>query len=377
MYLNESRALTEVLALECNIAVMLWGPPGIGKSSLVHDIARDYTFKSTDPELMQKYPNIVQAFPDGCGLVDLRCAQLDPTDLRGVPMPNVELGVSRWYPPSFFPRADGNFPKRGILFLDELEKAPTSVKNAALQLVLDRRVGDYVVPDGWCIIAAGNREEDGTFSQPLGAALENRMAHIEVELNIELWLDWARKAGITEDIIGYITSREDHLYVVKEDQEGNKVRGISSRAFPSPRTWHMASMGMRKTKSRKLQYQILASCIGKEVTTDFINWHKIFRKVNPVDIIENGNIPRDLGNKEMSYQYAVALSCVFHVNKQDMMKMPQARRNTAKFLEYIPNELAVVFWRNLEPKLAVSMAKDPIFDGIVSEIMSAVDDEDY
>ena len=375
MYINESRALTETLALQCNIAVMLWGPPGIGKSSLVHDIANDYTLKATDPELMKKFPQIAKMYPDGLGLVDLRCAQLDPTDLRGVPMPDKEANVSKWYPPSFFPQNNDKWPRHGIIFLDELEKAPTSVKNAALQLVLDRRVGDYVVPEGWSIISAGNREEDGTFSQPLGAALENRMAHIEVELNVDQWLAWAREHEVIDDVIGYITSREDHLYVTKEDQDGNKVRGIASRAFPSPRTWHMASRGMSVAKSRKLQYQILASCIGREVTTDFINWHQIFKNVNPVDIIENGNIPSDLGNKEMSFQYAVALACVFHVNKIDMLKMPHARRYTAKFLELIPNELSVVFWRNLKPKLAVPMAKDPIFDGIVSEIMSAVDDE--
>lgn len=377
MYINESEALVKTLALDCNIAVMLWGPPGIGKSSLVHDIAREYTLKATDPELMQKYPHIVQEYPDGCGLIDLRCSQLDPTDMRGVPMPDIELGVAKWYPPSFFPRAGANFPKRGIIFLDELEKAPVSVKNAALQLVLDRRVGDYVVPDGWCIIAAGNREEDGTFSQPLGAALENRMAHIEVELNVDQWIDWANKNDIMEDIIGYIKTRPEHLYVTKEDQEGNKVRGIATRAFPSPRTWHMASMGMRAASSRKIQYQALAALIGREVTTDFINWHKIFRNVNPVDIIENGNIPRDLDQKEMSYQYAVAFACVSHVNRLDIMKMADARRNTARFLEFIPNELAIVFWRSLKPKSAVPMAKDPLFDRIVSDIMSVVDDEDF
>src|SRR5690349_18105341 len=112
-------------------STMLWGPPGIGKSSIVAQTAAAH----------------------GIGLIDVRLSQLAPTDLRGLPV--AESGVARWYPPEFLPQ-DG----AGILFLDELNLAPPVMQGMAQQLILDRRVGSYRVPEGWFIWAAGNRKED-------------------------------------------------------------------------------------------------------------------------------------------------------------------------------------------------------------------------
>jgi len=188
-------------AIKEKVPVMLWGPPGIGKSSLVHQIGEDLGF--------------VNKRSGQNNIIDLRLAQLEPTDLRGVPMPNRDTMRADWFLPSFWPERatedgertvidnDGNetlvsykageCPSGpGLLFLDEIEKAPVSVKNAALQLILDRRIGSYQLPDDWAMLCAGNREEDGCFSAPLGKALENRMIHFEIDPNVEDWASWAR-----------------------------------------------------------------------------------------------------------------------------------------------------------------------------------------
>src|SRR5438046_1207387 len=102
------------------LSVMIWGPPGIGKSSVVAQVASER----------------------GLQFIDLRLSQLAPTDLRGLPVP--ENGVSRWFPPEFLPR-EGS----GVLFLDELNMAPPTLQGIAQQLILDRRVGLYSVPEGW------------------------------------------------------------------------------------------------------------------------------------------------------------------------------------------------------------------------------------
>ena len=148
------------------LSTMIWGPPGIGKSSIVAQTAEHH----------------------GLAFVDVRLSQLAPTDLRGLPV--AEHGVSRWYPPEFLPR-DG----AGILFLDELNLAPPAMQGMAQQLILDRRVGSYVVPEGWFIWAAGNRKEDRAAVFDMPAPLANRFLHLEVEPDFESFKAYALDAS--------------------------------------------------------------------------------------------------------------------------------------------------------------------------------------
>jgi hypothetical protein len=123
--------LNNLVKNSLQISTMIWGAPGIGKSSIVAQVAKEHKID----------------------FVDVRLSQLAPTDLRGLPV--AEDGISKWYPPEFLPHSG-----RGILFLDELNMAPPAMQGMAQQLILDRRVGSYVVPEGWYVWAAGNRKED-------------------------------------------------------------------------------------------------------------------------------------------------------------------------------------------------------------------------
>ena len=142
--------LQSLIVHQIQISAMLWGPPGVGKSSIVAQTARR----------------------NGLDFVDVRLSQLAPTDLRGLPVP--ENGVSRWYPPEFLPTSG-----TGILFLDELNMAPPALQGIAQQLILDRRVGSYAVPDGWFVWAAGNRKEDRAAVFDMPAPLANRFLHLK------------------------------------------------------------------------------------------------------------------------------------------------------------------------------------------------------
>src|SRR5690606_19509089 len=148
--------LDALVSNQLMLSTMIWGPPGIGKSSIVAQTAARF----------------------GLGFIDVRLSQLAPTDLRGLPVP--EDGIARWYPPEFLPR-DG----RGILFLDELNMAPPAIQGMAQQLILDRKVGSYTVPEGWFIWAAGNRKEDRAAVFDMPAPLANRFLHLEVEPDSE------------------------------------------------------------------------------------------------------------------------------------------------------------------------------------------------
>ncbi|HMQ34210.1 MAG TPA: MoxR family ATPase [Chloroflexaceae bacterium] len=184
------------------LSTMIWGPPGIGKSSIVAQTAGRY----------------------GLGFIDVRLSQLAPTDLRGLPVP--ENGVSRWYPPEFLPR-DG----RGILFLDELNMAPPAMQGMAQQLILDRRVGSYVVPEGWFIWAAGNRKEDRAAVFDMPAPLANRFVHLEVEPDFEDFKAYALGRGLHEQVVAFLSYRTALLHRMDPQQP----------AWPSPRSWEMAS----------------------------------------------------------------------------------------------------------------------------------------
>ena len=157
--------------------VFLWGPPGVGKSRLVADVARR----------------------QGRKLYDLRAVLLDPVDLRGLPRISDE-GITSWCVTEFLPHPQDT--EKGILFLDELNAAPPLVQAACYQLILDRRVGQYRLPDGWAVVAAGNRESDRAVTYRMPSALANRMVHLDVECHIDDWLDWARANGIRAVFLG-------------------------------------------------------------------------------------------------------------------------------------------------------------------------------
>ena len=167
-----------------HIPVMLWGPPGVGKSQMVAQIAAQH-----------KAP-----------VIDIRLSQMEPSDLRGIPFRVNEL--VEWAVPAMLPDAKRHGGK-GILFLDEITSAPPSVSAAAYQLILDRKLGNYQVPAGWAIFAAGNRQGDRGVTYTMPAPLANRFSHYEVDVNLDDWVAWAWQRGIDARIIAFLRFRPD------------------------------------------------------------------------------------------------------------------------------------------------------------------------
>lgn len=346
-------------AVKEKVPVMLWGPPGIGKSSIIHQIAEEF----------------------GMNMIDLRLAQLEPTDLRGVPMPNKDTKRADWFLPAFWPERatedgervvvdeDGNettVPYKagecpdgpGIIFLDEIEKAPVSVKNASLQLVLDRRIGNYQLPDDWAMICAGNREEDGCFSAPLGKALENRMIHFDVDANVEDWAAWARNNGIVEDIIGFLYFKSDLLYKNTDDH-----------AFPTPRSWEIGSRLLGTAKSAKERKELLQASVGTGAAQEFTVWQAVYKNVDP-EAVFKGEMP-NFDGQDQSFRYAVALAVAFHLRKRKG-GIKKAEKHIAKFLSMLTAELRVVFLRQQTLQCLESMMKHDEFKHMVKEMMKVV-----
>lgn len=179
--------------------VFLHGPPGVGKSSLVRQAAERL----------------------GLDVCDVRAVLLDPVDLRGIPAVNGDHRA-HWCQPDFLPR-DG----QGVLFLDELAQAPPLVQSACLQLTLDRRIGEYTLPEGWTVIAASNRAEDRAGAHKLISPLLNRFVHVDLEVSVDDWQEWALQSGVSADVRSFIRFRPGLLFQFDPS--------AGARSFPTPR----------------------------------------------------------------------------------------------------------------------------------------------
>jgi hypothetical protein len=256
--------------------VMLWGPPGIGKSQIIAQVATRH------------------AAP----MIDIRLSQMEPTDLRGIPF-RIENRVE-WAVPSMLPDADRHGPY-GILFLDEITSAPPSVSAAAYQLILDRRLGDYEVPPGWAIFAAGNRQGDRGVTYTMPAPLANRFSHFEVETNIDDWVSWAYANNMDDRLIGFLRFKPELLFDFNPAH--NPV------AFPSPRSWEFAHRTLQKFGDNpELLLPTLQACVGPAAGLELHAFIENLDKMPDLDAILRGEpvpVPR-----EVDLQYAVASALV-------------------------------------------------------------------
>ncbi|MEW8624407.1 MAG: MoxR family ATPase [Candidatus Thiodiazotropha sp.] len=256
--------------------VMLWGPPGVGKSDMVREVADKHQ----------------------APVIDIRLSQMEPSDLRGIPFRT--NGSVEWAIPSLLPD-EKRHGSQGILFLDEITSAPPTVSAAAYQLILDRRLGEYQVPQGWAIFAAGNRQGDRGVTYSMPAPLANRFSHFEVETNLDDWVAWAYRNQIDERIIAFLRFRPELLFDF--DPAHNPV------AFPSPRSWEFAHRALQKFIDHpQLLQGALQACVGPAAGVELHAFVNSLDKMPDLDAILRGEevtIP-----SEIDLQYAVASALV-------------------------------------------------------------------
>lgn len=237
--------------------VFLWGAPGVGKSQIVAQVAAKR----------------------GLRLVDVRAVLLDPVDLRGIPRID-ESGAAVWCPPSFLPRTG-----RGVLFLDELNAAPPLVQAACYQLILDRKLGEYELPEGWIVVAAGNRESDRAVTHRMPSALANRLIHLDFDPDPQDWQEWAEKAGIDPRIRHFLRFRPKLLHVFEP--------GRSEKAFPSPRSWEFASRILQAGPRWSTTLELLKGAVGEAAALECMGFLKIYAQMPSVDevLADPGRVP--------------------------------------------------------------------------------------
>lgn len=306
--------------------VMLWGPPGVGKSQIIAGIARKH----------------------GVPLIDIRLSQMEPTDLRGIPFrkgDNVE-----WSVPAMLPDAQRH-GQAGILFLDEINAAPPTVSAAAYQLILDRKLGEYAIPDGWAIFAAGNRQGDRGVTYAMPAPLANRFTHFDVEAHLDDWVGWAYANDIDERILGFLRFRPDLLF--NYDAAHNPV------AFPSPRSWEYAHRALKKFSDRPdLLSDALQACVGQACGVELKAYIDNLENLPDIDAILAG---QEVGvPKSIDLQYGVAAALVRRAReaRDDMAKLGHVLKYAKGFPQ---REMGVMLVTDLHRAVGQPLFKVPEF----------------
>lgn len=284
-----------MICRDANITPFIWGHRGLGKSSLVQQVTAENSW----------------------GFIDLRCSQLEASDIRG--LPDRVNGRTHYLPPADMPIGDltisaiekelGKMPdpddieaqrtyymklqslqprfQHGILFIDEVNRAQDDVLQAIFQLILDRRVGMYVLPPGWCVVAAGNYMEGYMVTGFNDPAFLNRFSHMTLsggETTLEEWVNYMSLSHgeSATDVIEFASQNTKYL-------DGDVAGELGFSIQPSRRSWEMVVRVDEACKSGKYseiaRMEVLSGLIGRELAQAFTRYAC---PVKPHQLIKDG-----------------------------------------------------------------------------------------
>ena len=300
--------------------IFLWGPPGIGKSEVVEQITSDMT---------------------NAHLIDIRLSLWEPTDIKGIPYFDSNSGTMVWGAPSELPSEE--FAKQYdniVLFLDEMNSAAPSVQAAAYQLILNRRVGQYKLPDNVMIIAAGNRDADKGVTYRMPAPLANRFVHLELAVSFPDWFEWAVNNNIHKDVVGYLQFSKKDLYDFDPKSP--------SRSFATPRTWTFVSELLEDELDTETTTDLVSGSVGEGLAIKFMAHRKVAASMpNPSDIL-SGKV-KELKQTEISAMYSLTVSLCYELKEA-------SDANDKKFDDKVNNFLRFAM-DNFETELVVMGVK--------------------
>jgi hypothetical protein len=283
--------------------VFLWGPPGIGKSDIVEQVTK--TFSNSH-------------------LIDIRLSLWDPTDIKGIPYFDSNNVKMAWGAPSELPDEEMAAQYDNIvLFLDEMNSAAPAVQAAAYQLILNRRVGTYKLPDNVIIVAAGNRESDKGVTYRMPAPLANRFIHLELAVNFDDWFNWSVDNNQHKDVVGYLTFAKKDLYDFDPKS--------ASRSFATPRSWSFVSELLEDELDESTTTDLVAGTVGEGLAVKFMAHRKVASSMpNPTDILA-GKV-KELKTKEISAMYSLTVSLCYELKES-------SDKNDKKFDDKVNNFL--------------------------------------
>jgi len=265
--------------------IFIWGPPGIGKSDIVHQIGAS----------------------KNAHVIDIRLSLWEPTDIKGIPYFDSTQSKMVWAQPSELPDEElASQYKHVILFLDEMNSAAPAVQAAAYQLILNRRVGQYKLPDNVLIVAAGNRDSDKGVTYRMPAPLANRFVHLEMSVSFDDWFEWAVNNKIHPDVVGYLQFSKGDLYDFDPKSP--------SRSFATPRSWSFVSDFLTDNYDSETLMDLVSGSIGEGLAVKFVAHRKVAADMpNPSDILA-GKVT-DLDTNEISAMYSLIVAMCYELSQ--------------------------------------------------------------
>lgn len=298
-------------------SVMLWGPPGVGKSQSIREIAKEIEEKTN------KKVNIT----------DVRLLLFNPIDLRGIPTANEDKTLAVWLKPKIF-EMDESADVVNILFLDEISACPQSVQAAAYQITLDRMIGEHKLPDNCIVVAAGNRVSDRSVASKMPRALANRLMHIEVSIDFDSWFEWAKENGINEMVLKFLENNKK--YLMRYLPESDDV------AYATPRTWEMVSKVLNNVLDPTANKEpLISGLVGKDIALEYMKF--MYVNLNVPDV-------KDIFLKDIKYEYLTNEQ--LYVLKNNIINKAfevsddiEAMKRSFLYIKEMPDEYAVMIMK--------------------------------
>lgn len=302
--ISQSRSVTPAQAvtalsylIEAKMPTMLWGQPGIGKSDIVRQICARMGGKMFDVRLSNKLPE----------------------DLAGIPFFCKEENVMKWAHPVDMPtKAEASLYPIVFLFLDEITSASPELQSVAFQLLLDRRIGTYSLPDNCVVIGAGNRQGDRGVTHAMSTPLKNRLCHLELRVDFDSWLDWALNEGnIHPDIIGFLLSSKQSLNDFDPKSPAN--------AFATSRSWSFVSRLLHTGMPDDVAMNVISGLVGEGMAITFMSHRASLGALPlPEDVIF-GRVT-EMGTADISAQYSLMTSLMYELKERHPKMMADGKK---------------------------------------------------
>lgn len=300
------------LCLDAKQPVCLWGAPGVGKSDIIFQVGQ-----------MRGIP-----------VSDQRLVTLDPVDLRG--LPTVQDGLTKFTRPEFLPR-DG----KGILFLDEMNRAPQMVQNAALQLVLCGRIGEHVLPPDWLIVAACNPTGAGVTK--MSDALYKRFSHLKIETDLDDWCKWACANQIEPAVIAFLRFRPELL--------------LTEHACP--RTWAFVSKITAQQPDKEIELELFSGTVGEGEAIEYAAFLQLYRNIPSIDSILLAPDKAPVPVRDAASLWAISSALARRATDTNL-------RRIIKYLDRMPGEYSAMAMRDVAARDGSLMTADGATEWIVA-----------